>query len=264
MTETTIPIAIPSAPAWQRFLPLLAICAAVAVNGLANALPINGYNTGELSRLNPTGFTPAPYAFSIWGLIYTGLFAYGLLCAFGRGEVQERGLSLTPLVLINALANMGWMVVWHYRLMEASVACMAVLLVTLALIFRKLYRSPTQSRLAWWGVDAPMTLYFGWITAASIINVAAWVELRGLYPAGLGMDDWALLSLVAAIVVYTLMVSQTKSVIYGGVFVWSAIAIWVKPTLSDPVQITALGGAIVITGLCVWALVPWRGRARQA
>lgn len=49
---------------------LVALAATLVVNALANALPLGGRTTGEVSTLFPVPVTPAPYVFSIWGLIY--------------------------------------------------------------------------------------------------------------------------------------------------------------------------------------------------
>ena len=48
----------------------------VVVNGLANALPLNGKTIGEISDSIPTLFTPAGYVFAIWTVIYLGLLAF--------------------------------------------------------------------------------------------------------------------------------------------------------------------------------------------
>jgi hypothetical protein len=48
----------------------------IAVNALANILPINGYNTGQVSAFYPNTFVPAGFTFSIWGVIYLLLFSY--------------------------------------------------------------------------------------------------------------------------------------------------------------------------------------------
>ena len=48
---------------------ILLFTAMIAINGLANALPINGFTTGELSDLYPNLFVPAGVTFSIWGII---------------------------------------------------------------------------------------------------------------------------------------------------------------------------------------------------
>jgi len=66
--------------AGMRKLPIvngLGFLAVIAANAAANALPINGYNTGQLSDFYPNYFVPAGYAFSIWGVIY--LLALGFV-----------------------------------------------------------------------------------------------------------------------------------------------------------------------------------------
>ena len=54
----------------MKYLNLLGFIVMLAINYLANALPINGKTTGQLSELYPNLFTPAGITFSIWGVIY--------------------------------------------------------------------------------------------------------------------------------------------------------------------------------------------------
>ncbi|HNX79137.1 MAG TPA: hypothetical protein PKJ24_04610 [Prolixibacteraceae bacterium] len=53
-----------------KFLNILFFAGMVVMNYLANALPLNGKNTGELSDAFPNLFVPAGITFSIWGVIY--------------------------------------------------------------------------------------------------------------------------------------------------------------------------------------------------
>ena len=48
----------------------------VAINYLAELLRLGGKDIGEISAKYPNLFTPAGYAFSIWGLIYLLLLIY--------------------------------------------------------------------------------------------------------------------------------------------------------------------------------------------
>jgi benzodiazapine receptor len=57
---------------------VLTIVATIVVNVLADALPINGLGTGQISDMFKVYFVPAGYVFSIWGLIYLGLIAYAV------------------------------------------------------------------------------------------------------------------------------------------------------------------------------------------
>jgi hypothetical protein len=71
--------------------------AMVAVNYLANVLPLNSRRTGDVSDAYPSLFTPAGVTFSIWGVIYLllglhvlyqlGLFRGGVSPAMRMGPV---------------------------------------------------------------------------------------------------------------------------------------------------------------------------------
>ena len=92
-----------------RFVNLVAFLATIAVNALANALPINGKTTGELSDLYPNLFVPAGLTFSIWGLIYLLLAAfivYQLVAVrqTAAGFLQKIG----PLFVLTSAANICW------------------------------------------------------------------------------------------------------------------------------------------------------------
>ena len=48
----------------------------IVVNALADKLPIAGTTTGQVADKYASMFTPAGFAFSIWGPIYLGLTAF--------------------------------------------------------------------------------------------------------------------------------------------------------------------------------------------
>ena len=62
----------------------------LTVNGLANALPLNGLGTGEISDRFQVYFVPAGYVFSIWGLIYLGLLAFTIFQALPTQRENPR------------------------------------------------------------------------------------------------------------------------------------------------------------------------------
>jgi translocator protein len=107
----------------------------IMINVLANTLPINGYNTGQLSALYPNLFVPAGITFSIWGLIYISLilFGYGLYKLKNIDSVIFKKLSI--LFIISNLLNGGWLLAWHYKLIELSLIIMIALLWTLIRLY---------------------------------------------------------------------------------------------------------------------------------
>ncbi|MEM8568693.1 MAG: hypothetical protein AAGF85_19710, partial [Bacteroidota bacterium] len=139
----------------------------IVVNAMANALPINGMNTGEISALYPNLFVPAGVTFSIWSVIYLGLLGFTLY-PFITGKMLENRLA--SLFQLTCLLNVSWIFAWHYLLTELSLAIMLLFLLALIKIYRRLN---ITNNLYCWLVYVPMNIYFAWICVATIANVTA-------------------------------------------------------------------------------------------
>jgi hypothetical protein len=82
------------------------------------------------------------------------------------------------------------------------------------------------------------------------------------YPFGLSMDQWALATVCAATGIYVWMGAVTRSAVYCGVFVWAAVGIYSgEPTVTEPVRIAALSGAVAVSACLLWTLFMPRPRA---
>lgn len=88
----------------------------IFVNFLANFLPINGKNTGEVSAQYPNLFVPASFTFSIWGVIYFSLFifcVYQITTLFKSkidpyvGEIIGR---INIAFVLSCIINMTWII----------------------------------------------------------------------------------------------------------------------------------------------------------
>ncbi len=74
-----------------RLLVGTSFVAMIAVNALANILPINDITTGQISDSYPNLFAPAGVTFSIWGLIYLLLGAYTVYqSAFTKNDFLKK------------------------------------------------------------------------------------------------------------------------------------------------------------------------------
>ncbi|MFW9918540.1 MAG: tryptophan-rich sensory protein, partial [Candidatus Thorarchaeota archaeon] len=49
----------------------LSIVVTIVLNGLIEAIPVNGATSGQISDFYPSLFTPPGYVFAIWSVIYT-------------------------------------------------------------------------------------------------------------------------------------------------------------------------------------------------
>jgi len=227
----------------KRYGPLLATLVVIAVNAAANLLPINGIGTGEVSARYPTGFTPAGWVFSIWSLIYVGLLVFSLYAARAPATREARAGAITPAYFASCVANVAWIFLWHHERIAGSLVAMLVLLASLAVAYAQLRTRPAASGIERLCVDAPFSLYLGWITTASLANLAVWFVDRGAFPFGLARDEWALVTVVAATALYTAVGVRTRDAIYTAVFAWAALGIWLQTAMIDrPVRLAAVVG----------------------
>ena len=114
------------------------ILTTITINILADALPINGLNTGRISDNFHVYFVPAGYVFAIWGLIYMGLLAYAIYQALPGQKINPRLQSTGWWVVLGGLANSVWIFLWHYQQFVGTLAAMLVLLGSLIAVYQRL------------------------------------------------------------------------------------------------------------------------------
>ena len=122
----------------RTILNLLTLVLTLVVNSLANILPLNGMNTGQISDSLPSLFTPAVYVFSIWSIIYIGLIAFGIYQALPSQRNNPRIERVGWWFVIANLFNSAWIFAWHYLQFGLSVVLMLGLLVSLLVIYERI------------------------------------------------------------------------------------------------------------------------------
>ena len=104
-------------------------------------------------------------------------------------------------------------------------------------------------------VDGVFSLYFGWITTATLVNFATLFYDWGFYPFGNSMDGWAVISVCTAIALYVWMGAVTRDVVYCAVFLWAATGIFLGgASISEPVKLAAITGVAMVATCMLWAL----------
>ncbi|MEH7883940.1 tryptophan-rich sensory protein [Bacillus sp. JJ1609] len=204
-------------------LNLIATTVVVAVNVLANILPINGQTTGEISNKLEVLFTPAGYVFGIWGLIYFLLFIW----TFMQFPASRRDLPIykkaTPLYVLSSVLNISWILLWHYEYFLLTVMVMLGLLLTLI----ALYHTIKKEQPSFWEI-VPFSVYLGWISVAIIANISYYLKSIGWD--GLGISDivWTIIMLIVAAILATAFLRKNEDPIYPLVFIWALVGIGVK------------------------------------
>lgn len=208
---------------------VLTTLATLTVNGLANALPLNGRQTGEISDSFNVLFVPAGYVFSIWGLIYLFLLAYTVYQALPAQRENPRLQRSGWLVALSSVFNGVWIFFWHYGLYELSLATMFALLVTLLAVYLRLdigrARFSAVERLT---VAAPFSIYLGWITVATIANITAVLSYLGFTGGGISPLAWTLILLAAGVLIAAAMAFTRRDAAYLLVLVWAFAGISVR------------------------------------
>jgi benzodiazapine receptor len=223
----------------KQIVVVLALVATIAVNGLANALPLNNLTTGEISDRFDVYFVPAGYVFSIWGLIYLALAAYAVYQALPAQQDNARLQSIADLFALSCLANVAWLVLWHYEVFPLTLVAMLTLLLVLIAIYLKLGIGHVRvSAAEKWLVHVPFSIYLGWITVATIANVTTVLDYLGWD--GWGMPQvWAVAMLIAGSGIASAVGLTRGDVAYMLVIVWAFVGIAVKHTATPLVSIAA-------------------------
>ena len=219
------------------------------VNFLSNALPLNGRSAGEISDALPSFFTPAGYTFSIWGLIYTALLGFIVYQALPAQRNRRFLGQVGWLFAASSAFNVAWLFSWHYGIYALSIVFMVALLVTLAAIYLRLDIGRRHTELSIADkilVHFPFSLYLGWITVATIANVASVVAYWGWNGLGVSGPTWSAIMMLVAAGVAGVLLFNRRNLAYAGVLVWALFGI--RAAHSDVALIanTAVVAAIVI------------------
>lgn len=246
----------------RQILVVLATLATIVVNGLANALPINGLGTGEISDMFDVFFVPAGYVFSIWGLIYLGLLAYSVYQALPSQRENAALQKIGYLYIWSSVANIVWLFFWHYLLFPLTLLAMLVILGLLIAIYLRLDIGRTQvSTAEKWLVHVPFSIYLGWITVATIANVTSLLDYLGWNGWGISPQVWAVIMLLAAVVISGIMSFTRADIAYSLVLIWAFVGIAVKHQGTALVATSAWAASILVGILLVVGVVFNRRRS---
>jgi hypothetical protein len=213
----------------RQVVVVLSLLATIIVNILANALPLNGLYTGDISDRFRVYFVPAGYVFSIWGLIYIGLIAFAIYQALPSQRANPRLRAIGWWVVVGALANSAWIFLWHYEQFPLTLVAMLVLLATLIVTYLQLGIGRTAvSPAETWAARVPFSIYLGWITVATVANVTSVLDYLRWDAFGIAPEIWMWIILGAVLVISLLMNFTRRDVAYALVILWALAGISLK------------------------------------
>jgi hypothetical protein len=231
----------------RQIVVVLCVIATIVLNGLANALPLNGVTTGEVSDQFDVYFVPAGYVFSIWGLIYAGLIAYAVYQALPAQRENPRLRRVGYLFALSCGANIGWLFLWHYQLIALTLWAMVTLLLLLIGIYEFLQIGHAQVPAAEaWLVHAPFSTYLGWITVATIANATTVLYDAGWNGWGASPQTWAVIMLIAGAIITSAVALRRRDIAYVLVIMWAFTGIAVRHATEQTIVLTSWAMACVV------------------
>jgi hypothetical protein len=233
----------------------------VIVNYLSNTGLLNNTTIGEVSGGLNTLFTPAGYAFSIWGIIY--LLVLGFVIYQGRSlfksTKQDDFVETTGIwFAVSCLANISWVFSWIYEYTGLSCLFIFILLGALLKIVwnnrMELYDAPLPTIVfLWW----PFVIYSGWVTVASIANISAYLIKINWSGFGVSPVTWTILMIVIALVI-NLWITWTRNMReFALVGAWALIAIGVanKGIEMQIFYVTSISAGLLIVSSTIHAYI---------
>ena len=207
----------------------IALIVTIVMNYLSNTGIFNGNTIAGVSGKYHNYFTPAGYAFSIWGLIYLGLFTFVIYQGrglFKKAEDEWPVLQIGWWFIISCIANSLWVLAWLYDFTFISVLLMVLLFISLLRIVvntkMELHDAPLKKFIfLWW----PFCIYSGWVSVALIANVAAYLTKTGWSGFGISETAWAMVMIAIAAVIHIFMIWNRNMREFALVAVWALIAI---------------------------------------
>jgi len=227
---------------------ILAFILTVLVNSLAGSTTIlGGKDTAQISDANPTLITPAGYVFSIWGVIYILLSIFVVFQALPSQKGNDYKKSIGWLFVLSSILNIAWLFLWQFEYLSLSVVLMFLLLATLISIYLRLGIGKSKvgfrEKLA---VHVPFSTYLGWITIASIANVAVTLVSVNWDGFGINPETWATLIIIVALTITIVVLATRKDIAYSFVIVWALVGIAAGQSENQNIVTLTQASAIVV------------------
>ena len=248
----------PRTPTRRPLVQRLAIMLAVVVQIGAGFLPRLGIGEfiGDRSDAVRTLITPAGWAFAIWG----PLFALSVIFAVWQALPAQRTNALLDRIGWPAAIALGAQGVWstYTQLANLTAISVAIILVSLAgllMVLRALVAAPELSRAERLFAAPAFSALAAWLTAASIVNIAASLKYYGMF----GPDPQPVVAAVMIVIgscIAALAAWRVRGApLYGLVFAWALVAINAAGGQRFPaVGWAALGGIVLVMAVTVWQL----------
>ena len=210
----------------------------ILVNVLSFLFPFGGQTVFQVSQEYDALFTPARYAFIIWGLIYLLLLGFVIFQALPQNRDAEYIQKIGWWFPISCLLNCLWLIVFENGWITLSVFVIILLLISILMIYFRLQNEciPPKGKLF---VRLPFSIYAGWVSVATLANISVYLYSVGF--GGFGFSDtfWACIMILAVTFFGFALLLKYQDIAFALVLVWAIIAIATRHSDYSAIVITA-------------------------
>lgn len=186
---------------------------------------------------------PAGFAFALWGLIYLWLIVHAVFGYMARARSMDWDETRLPL-MISLVIGILWLWVASYWPTLATALILAMYATALVAFLA------SDQDYDPWLLSAPLAVYAGWLSAASLVSVG--VVLTGY---GVVSETNAAFGVIATVLVLTPLVqaNHRSMPLYSVTVAWALIAIVVANLSTHPmVAVAAAGACALILAAAYW------------
>jgi benzodiazapine receptor len=197
-------------------LTLLLILYIMTLNGFFGPHPIGTTSTSTRPLIVPKGF-----AFSIWALIYTGLITFPIYQFIKKKEAPQ-WRPLRVWYSINVILNGLWLVCASYDWLWITVIIILMMLFSLIKIDHQIRTMKNEGiKINYWMESFVFSIYFGWVTLASVLNIAAALKFYEWNTWGISELYWSLLILSVTGIIIIRLFRWYRDQAFIAVGVWA-------------------------------------------
>lgn len=224
----------------QQALVVASTILMMVFNWLAASGILGGISTGAVSDKYEVVITPPGFAFAVWSVIYSGMIAFTVFQSLPSKAAVFR--AIRPAYLVSCVFNALWLYLWALEMMVLCQIVITALLASLAYINIKLQGSGTSGD--YWFVRAPFGLYFGWVTAATILNASIMLKSLGVdFGEASNINAGAALLIVAGVIAVTVRFKM-KNYFYPIGIGWAMLTIALGHSGVKPIVFAAVASFV--------------------
>jgi hypothetical protein len=207
-----------------------------------------GSDSNSIYYLFPTAITPAVYTFAIWAAIFIGLSIFVIYQALPSNRDDKNLDALAWPVFIAFISN----ALTPYTPLGWSNVAIIILLIALIYVFIIIKSMKIKDKKFFWYVNVPFSLFFGWITAATVVNTFQWLSSLGFQIFGPDGILTAAFFIIVAAAIGVYITIKYHEVIYGLVLIWAFWGIAFAHLSATPIVLSTILGTIALILAIIW------------